>query len=181
MKKPKLLLHICCVGCGVYISQELNKEFETTLYFYNPNIYPQDEYLRRLDESRKIASNYGLELILDSYEHDEWLEKVKGHEFDQEKGERCHICYENRLNNAAAKAKELEMEYFATTLTISPHKDSGIINEIGKRLAQKHGINFLDRDFKKQDGFKKSSQLSRELGLYRQNYCGCEFSIRKED
>ncbi|MDD4332889.1 MAG: epoxyqueuosine reductase QueH [Patescibacteria group bacterium] len=175
-QKPKLLLHICCVGCGVYISQILKNDFRVSLYFYNPNIFPKEEYDRRLIEAEKIAKKFKLKLIVEKYDHDFWLEKVRGREADRERGERCLICYEERLRRTAQKAKELNFDFFSTTLTMSPHKDAKAISDLGRVMEKKFGIKFLDRDFKKQDGFKKSSELSRQLGLYRQNYCGCEFS-----
>jgi len=177
-EKPKLLLHICCVGCGVYVSQILRQDYEVKLFFYNPNIRPAEEYKKRQDEAVKIAENYKLELVKGEYEHNKWLKAVRGHESDREKGERCLICYKFRLDAAAAMAKKLDCQYLATTLTTSPHKIASAINEIGKQASAQYSLKFLAQDFKKQDGFKKSSALSRQLGLYRQNYCGCEFSRR---
>ncbi len=177
-KKPKLLLHICCVGCGVYISKVLQNDFKVALFFYNPNIYPEEECKKRLQEAEKIAKKFSLDLIIGRYDHGEWLEKVKGHERDPEKGKRCTICYRDRLENTAKKGEEKGFKYFATTLTISPHKDAKIISKIGQELEKEYKIKFLDKDFKKQDGFKKSSELTKELNLYRQNYCGCEFSLK---
>lgn len=180
MNKPKLLLHICCVGCGVYTSQVLKQDYGVVLFYFNPNIFPEDEYLKRLAEAEKIAQENCLELIIGDYDHGRWLEAVKNHENDPEKGDRCTICYRYRLEQAALKAKDIKAEYFATTLTTSPHKDAQRISRLGREIFEKTGINFLDRDFKKQDGFKKSTEISKSLGLYRQNYCGCEFSRRKE-
>lgn len=176
--KPKLLLHICCVGCGVYASQILKQDYEVILFFYNPNIWPEEEYEKRLVEAEKIAEKFKLELVKGNYEHDKWLEAARGHANDPEKGERCLICYKFRLDAAAAMAKKLNCGYLTTTLTTSPHKNASAINQIGEQAAAAFGLKFLNQDFKKQDGFKKSSALSRELGLYRQNYCGCEFSRR---
>lgn len=177
--RPKLLLHICCVGCGVYISKILKKDYRVTLFFYNPNIWPESEYQKRLNEAEKVAKKFRLKLITGKYDHEGWLQKIKGHEHDPERGERCRICYQDRLQKTAHLAKRKNFRYFATTLTTSPHKDAKIISEIGKSLERKQGIKFLDKDFKKQDGFKKSVAVSRELGLYRQNYCGCEYSRNK--
>lgn len=175
-KKPKILLHICCVGCGVYASQILKQDYEVILFFYNPNIWPEEEYNKRMLEAEKIAKNFKLKLVKGKYEHDKWLEIVRGHEKDKEKGERCLICYKFRLDEAVAMAKKLGCNYLTTTLTTSPHKIALAINQIGEQAVKRYGLKFLSKDFKKQDGFKKSSALSRELGLYRQNYCGCEFS-----
>ena len=174
--KPKLLLHICCVGCGVYVSQLLEQDYEVMLFFYNPNIWPAEEYGKRLVEAEKVAKQFDLAIIKGDYEHEEWFKEVRGHENDPERGERCLICYKFRLEKAFKKAEELNCDYLTTTLTTSPHKDALAINKIGNELAASYNIKFLNQDFKKQDGFKKSSALSRELGLYRQNYCGCEFS-----
>ena len=177
--KPKLLLHICCVGCGVYVSQVLKKEYNVVLYYFNPNIFPKDEYDKRLEEARKISRKFNLKLITGKYDHKKWLEEVKGHEQDPEKGERCLICYRKRLEETSRMAKNKNFQYFTTTLTTSPHKLATEISRIGKELEKENGLKFLDKDFKKQDGFKKSSQLSRDLKLYRQDYCGCEFSVRR--
>ena len=184
-KKPKLLLHICCAGCGAYVSQLLKQSFNVTLYFYNPNIYPESEYNKRLTEIKRIAKKFGLNLIIGKYNHKKWLKLIKGHEHDPEKGERCLMCYGNRLKSAVKVAKEKKFNYWTTTLTVSPHKDAQAISRIGNELASKYGVDpstgaqdlrFLDKDFKKQDGFRKSVELSKELGLYRQDYCGCEYS-----
>ncbi|MFA4833487.1 MAG: epoxyqueuosine reductase QueH [Patescibacteria group bacterium] len=174
--KPKLLLHTCCAGCGVYVAQVLKKDYDVVLYFYNPNIYPESEYGKRLAEARKIAAEYGLKLILEKYNHETWLDKIRGQEKEPERGNRCRICYGDRLESTAKIAREKGFACFTTTLTISPHKDAKIISELGQEMEKKYKVKFLDKDFKKQDGFKKSSCLCKEIGLYRQNYCGCEFS-----
>jgi len=188
-KKPKLLLHVCCMGCGAYIADTLKKNFRLTLYFYNPNIFPQKEYEKRLEETRRIAKKFGLKLIVGEYDHQAWLKTVKGLEKEPERGKRCIVCYQNRLESTAKQCQGLSAQagtalirqkykYFTTTLTISPHKDAKIISRIGQKLAKRYSVEFLDKDFKKQDGFKKSLELSKKLGLYRQDYCGCEFSKR---
>jgi len=175
--KPSLLLHICCIGCGVYVSDVLREEFNITLYFYNPNIFPLSEYNKRLEEIQKVAEMYKMKVILGDYDHKKWREMVKGHETDPEKGARCMMCYRERLEETARYASENGFHYFTTTLTTSPHKNAGAIMKFGKELGREYEIGFLERDFKKQDGFKKSSALSKKLGLYRQDYCGCEFSL----
>jgi predicted adenine nucleotide alpha hydrolase (AANH) superfamily ATPase/VanZ family protein len=177
-RRPKLLLQVCCIGCGAYVSTLLKKDYRITLYFYNPNIFPEAEYHKRLAETRKFARKLGLKLLVGKYHHQAWLESVKGHEQDPEKGARCIICYRDRLTAAARLANQLKFQYFASTLTISPHKLAAAISQIGNELSKEYGVGFLDRDFKKQDGFKKSVELSQSLGLYRQDYCGCEFSLR---
>lgn len=177
-KKGKLLLHICCAGCGAYVSQLLSRDYEVSLFYYNPNIYSKEEYIKRRKDVEKIASKFDLPLIFGEYDHANWLSLIKGHELDKERGTRCFICYEDRLRMAAIFAVENNFDKFTSTLTVSPHKVASKIIEIGNALAGEYGIAFLDQDFKKQDGFKKSVALSAELGLYRQNYCGCEFSLR---
>lgn len=173
-------MQICCVGCGVYVVEALKSEFsEIVLYFYNPNIWPNEEYMRRLEEAKKIAAKFEYRIIIADYDHSGWLDMVKGLEAELEKGKRCLLCYRDRLDAAAKKAQELGFDYFGTTLTTSPHKDASVISGVGLEIAQKYGINYLDKDFKKDDGFKKSCQITKELNLYRQTYCGCEFSIRK--
>lgn len=178
--KPKLLLHVCCIGCGAYVVRFLENtlRYKVTLFFYDPNIFPREEYIRRLEETKIIAKKFGVELIEGEYDHERWRTLTKGHENDPEKGERCSLCYEDRLEKTAALAKEKGFACFSTTLTVSPHKNAQAILSIGKRLEEKYGVQFLDKDFKKQDGYKKATALSKELGLYRQDYCGCEFSLR---
>lgn len=176
-KKPKLLLHACCMGCGAYVSKLLAEQgYKITVYFYNPNIFPASEYEKRRAEAKRIAREFKLKFIAGDYNHDKWLQLVRGREHDPERGERCLICYKERMEAAAKLAKEKNFEYFATTLSISPHKASGAISEIGGNLEKERGVKFFDFDFKKDDGFRKSCALAKELGLYRQNYCGCEYS-----
>lgn len=175
-QKKKILLHVCCAGCSAYVPQLLRDQYEITLFFYNPNIHPYSEYKKRRKEVKKIASLYDLDLIIGKYDHTDWLKKITGHQNDPEGGERCMICYEERLEATARTARKKRFDVFTTTLTISPHKKANKINEIGRNIAREYGVEFLEQDFKKHDGFKKSSQLSQQLGLYRQNYCGCEFS-----
>jgi predicted adenine nucleotide alpha hydrolase (AANH) superfamily ATPase len=177
--KQKVLLHVCCAPCSTHAIMRLMQEHDVTLFFSNSNIWPKEEYEKRLGEVRKIAKAYSLELIEDSYDNEAWLEWIKGLEGEPERGKRCPKCFEFNLRRAAGYAKGHNSDYFTTTLTISPHKDSKIIFEIGKRLGVAEGIKFLELDFKKQDGFKHSLELSEKHGIYRQNYCGCRFSIRK--
>ncbi|MFA6394093.1 MAG: epoxyqueuosine reductase QueH [Patescibacteria group bacterium] len=177
-KKPTLLLHVCCIGCGAYVSRTLKNEFKVSLLYYNPNIFPAEEYKKRLEETKRIAKKFRLPLLTEEYDHKKWLKKVKGLEKEPEKGKRCLVCYEDRLTAAARLAKEKKLEYFTSTLTVSPYKDAKAINEIGKKLEKKYKVKFYQADFKKNDGFKKSCALSRELNLYRQDYCGCDFSRR---
>ena len=178
-KKSTMLLHICCAGCGAYVSKLLKEDYSVVLYFYNSNIYPDNEYNKRLKEVSAIAKKFNLKLLTEEYNHDRWLNKIKGHESDSEGGERCLICYQDRIESTAIKTQAGKFDYFSTTLTVSPHKNAGNISEIGKKMAEKYNVKFLDQNFKKKDGFKKSVELSKQLNLYRQNYCGCEFSNKR--
>lgn len=176
--KPKILLHLCCAPCSTHVVELLRKTYDPTGYFYNPNIYPPEEYLRRSAEMEDYARSIGLPLIIERYSHQAWLEEIKGWEEEPEGGQRCLICYRLRLGKTASVARGKGFVHFTTVLSISPHKDAKRINEIGHRLAQELGLTFYAADFKKRDGFKKSVAMSREAGLYRQDYCGCMFSLR---
>lgn len=176
--KPKLLIHVCCISCSAYTALSLRKEFKVYLFFYNQNIFPKEEYFRRLDEVKKVAKRLKLPLFVGRYDHSAWQKMIKGHETDPERGERCHMCYEERMDETAKLALKKKFDYFTTILSVSPHKNTAAIMEIGKKLESKYGVRFFDRDFKKQDGYKKSVTTSKEMGLYRQDYCGCEFSLR---
>jgi predicted adenine nucleotide alpha hydrolase (AANH) superfamily ATPase len=179
MNKPKLLLHICCAGCGAYVSEVLKDDYNVELYYYNPSIFPKEEYYSRQDEVVRVAKQFDLKYHLEDYDHRSWLNKVKGLEAEPEKGRRCYVCYEDRLRQSARFAKENNFTHFTTTLTVSPHKIAEWIFELGLKFAKENNIIFLDKNFKKQDGFKKACELSKEFNLHRQNYCGCEFSMRK--
>ena len=170
------MLHVCCIGCGVYVAESLARDFRVRLYFYNPNIFPASEYEKRFRETRHVADIMKLDLIVGACDHDAWLKMIAGREKDPERGERCRLCYRERLRSTAEKAAAEAADYFTTTLSVSPHKDAKAISMLGREMAGRYGVEFLDRDFKKQDGFKKSCAKSRELDLYRQDYCGCEFS-----
>ncbi|MFW5888664.1 MAG: epoxyqueuosine reductase QueH [Patescibacteria group bacterium] len=173
-----ILLHICCAGCGAYTTRLLQKDHNVTLFYYNPNIYPEKELKKRTKEARRIAKKFKVPIIVPKQDHQSWLNKVKDHKDSPEGGERCYLCYLDRLEETARKAKTNKFDLFSTTMTISPHKDAEKINNIGKKLEKEYEVEFLVKDFKKQDGFKKSVQLSKQLELYRQNYCGCEFSVK---
>lgn len=176
MEKTKLLLHCCCGSCATHVIERLSSYFDIELYYSNSNISPEEEYNLRLEDLKKIAKHYGLPLHVSEYNHDNWLSLVRGFENEAEGGKRCGLCFRYRLEDTAKKAKELGMDVFATTLTISPHKDSLTINQTGKYTALKNKIDYLVSDFKKNNGFKKSVELSKKHNLHRQNYCGCEFS-----
>ncbi len=171
-------MHACCAPCATHVVNVLREKYEVVAYFYNPNIHPESEYHLRLKNMIKLAEVYELPLIVGEYEVDRWFKKIKGYENEREGGKRCEKCFELRLEETAKLAKEIGASIFTTTLTISPHKNAKTINSIGKNLADKYKIKFLEADFKKKDGFKKSVEESKRLGLYRQNYCGCIFSKR---
>ena len=170
----RLLLHVCCGPCSTSSIERLLEEgYEPVLFFSDSNIFPYEEFCRRYENLLIVARHYGLEVILDSWDHDQWLEWVKGHEMDKEHGERCSLCFRFNLLRAKAKADEMGIGRFATTLTVSRFKSSKAIFAQGDDLP-----GFEKIDFKKKDGFSRSIQLSKQLGLYRQNWCGCEFSLR---
>lgn len=176
--KPKLLLHICCISCGAYVAKTLGDNYDLTLFFYNPNIFPETEHEKRKQAVADIASKQGLNISFGDYNHERWLKKVEGLEDEPERGTRCMVCYTDRLAVTAKKAAKENFDYFSTTLTISPHKDAQSILKFGEKFSKIYDVKFLAEDFKKKDGYKKSVEFSKELNLYRQNYCGCEFSQR---
>lgn len=178
--KPKLLLHSCCAPCSTTVIETLKEHFDITIIYYNPNIEPFEEYEKRKNEQIKIVEKYNLKYLDCDYDNDLFHEMSVGLEKEPEKGIRCHKCYRLRLTYVAKKAKNNDYEYFGTTLTVSPYKLSNIINEIGLELENIYDIKYLVSDFKKNDGYKRSIELSKEYGLYRQNYCGCIYS-RKSD
>lgn len=177
-QRPRMVLHICCAPCSAYVLELLKEAFELTLYFYDPNIHPKEEYDMRRDEMRRYATDFSIPFFEGPYDVEKWFDMTKGHKDSREGSERCFICYDMRMREAARFAIENSFEYFGTVLSISPHKNSKKINEIGVLLSAEYGIKYLEADFKKRDGFKKSIDLSREHGLYRQNYCGCVYSKR---
>lgn len=176
--KQKLLLHCCCAPCATFPFQSLNENYEITCFFYNPNIYPEEEYRLRCAEIEKLGKEWNVPVIIGSYESQQWYKTIKGHEADEEGGARCALCYQMRFEVTAREAVSRGFSVIASTLSISPHKKADVINRIGKTIAEKEGLIFLEADFKKKDGFKISCEMSRDLGFYRQNYCGCEFSYR---
>lgn len=170
----KVLLHVCCGVCAGYPVEALRQEgFKVTGFFYNPNIGPEEEYLKRLKAAEQAAVFLDYELIRGGYDNDVWGKAIAGYETEPEGGKRCLACFQMRLKQAGKKAEELQFDCFATTLSVSPHKDSRKINGIGKLVGNEK---FLERDFKKSDGFKKSMQSAKDNNLYRQNYCGCIYS-----
>ncbi len=174
--RPKLLLHSCCGPCSTAVLSFLVPFFDITVLYYNPNIEPYEEYLKRKNEQIRFIKEYQHKEInfLDcDYDNESFRNKVKGLEHEKEGGARCPVCYRIRLEYTAIKAKEMGYDYFGTTLTVSPYKHSKTINEIGESLEKEYKIKFLYSDFKKKDGYKKSIEMSKEYNLYRQDYCGC--------
>lgn len=183
-KVPKLLLHSCCAPCSSYVLEYLSAYFEITVFYYNPNIFPPTEYDKRVAEQQmlieKMDTKYPVHFLAGDYDRESFYQMAQGLEAVQEGGSRCFGCYELRLRQTAKEAKKGEFDYFTTTLSISPLKNAQKLNEIGIRLGEEYGVPYLVSDFKKKNGYKRSTELSGEYGLYRQNYCGCEFSIRTE-
>ena len=181
-KVPKLLLHSCCAPCSSYVLEYLSDYFEITVFYYNPNIFPEGEYTKRILEQQMLLQDmkvkHPVSFLAGSYERDKFYEIAAGLEHLKEGGERCFKCYELRLAEAARMAQEDEFDYFTTTLSISPMKNAEKLNEIGNKVGGKYGVSYLQSDFKKKNGYKRSIELSKEFGLYRQDYCGCEFSFR---
>ncbi len=181
-KVPDILLHACCAPCSSYCIEYLSRYFNVTLFFYNPNIFTDIEYNKRASELKRFIeeSRYPnkVSYIEEDYNPSEFYETVRGYEACKEGRERCYLCYELRLDKTARKAAEDGYDYFCTTLSISPLKNADKINQIGYRLADTYNVSWLPSDFKKREGFKRSIELSREYNLYRQDYCGCEFSVK---
>lgn len=181
----RILLHSCCAPCSSYVISYLSKFVDITVLYYNPNISPIEEYEKRKNEQirliQNINSSYKIDYIDCDYENDKFEKVVKGLEDEPEKGKRCTKCFNLRLEKTALVAKENSYDFFCTTLTLSPYKNAKLINEIGFELEKKYNIKYLPSDFKKRDGYKKSIELSKIYNLYRQNYCGCKYSKRKEE
>ena len=181
-KVPTLLLHSCCAPCSSYVLEYLSKYFKITLLYYNPNISPKEEYEARVREQKRLIGEmdfvHPVSFLEGEYVPETFYEMAKGHEMDKEGGERCFLCYEMRLREAAEAAKMSNFDYFTTTLSISPLKNAQKLNEIGEELSELYKVEHLPSDFKKKNGYKRSVELSALYGLYRQNYCGCVFSKR---
>lgn len=179
---PSILLHSCCAPCSTAVIATLSSFFRITVFYYNPNIDDGEEYLKRAEEQKRLVgimpTQNPVSFIEGTYDSDRYHSATAGHESDREGGERCTICYRLRLESSARAARELKLDYFTTTLSVSPMKDAYRINAIGSSLGDEYGVKWLWSDFKKDNGYKKSVELSREYNLYRQNYCGCSFSKR---
>lgn len=177
---PKLMLHSCCAPCSSYVIEYMSSYFDLTVFYYNPNISPRDEYDLRAKEQRRLIramdTKYPVKLVVGDYDAKKFFTEVKGLEQEPECGARCLVCYEMRLQKTGEMAKESGSDYFATTLTISPMKKSQVLNDIGYKIAKELDIEYMGTDFKKKGGNKRSTELSKEHDLYRQNFCGCIFS-----
>ena len=184
-KVPKLFLHSCCAPCSSYVLEYLSQYFEITVFYYNPNIYPPEEYQERAEEQKRLIDHFPaknpISYVEGDYDTRRFYQMAKGMEKLPEGGERCFACYELRMREAALLAKEGGYDYFTTTLSISPLKNAGKINEIGEKLEKELGVRHLPSDFKKKNGYKRSTELSKEYELYRQNYCGCVFSKNERE
>lgn len=183
-KIPTLLLHSCCAPCSSYVLEYLSNYFGITVFYYNPNIYPDEEYEMRVREQqrfiREFPAKHPIDFIEGAYDKERFYEMARGLEAVPEGGQRCFQCYELRLREAGELAKARGFDYFTTTLSISPMKNAEKLNEIGLRLAEELGVAYLCSDFKKRNGYKRSTELSREYGMYRQDYCGCVFSYNQK-
>ena len=177
---PRLLLHSCCAPCSSAVLEYLSEFFAITIFYYNPNIYPEEEFLHRISEQKRLIGELPcknpVDFIERGWQQERFYETVKGLEHIPEGGERCFACYRLRLEETAKLAAEQGYDFFTTTLSVSPYKNAGKLNEIGEELGEKYGVKHLPSDFKKKDGYKRSIELSQKYGLYRQNYCGCVFS-----
>lgn len=176
--RKSLLLHICCAPCASYCLELLTKYFDVTLLYYNPNISDLDEYELRKTEVLRLVDYYGgkVKFLDTGWQNEDFVAISKGYEDSKEGGPRCARCYDLRLGYTARKCKELGYDYFASTLSISPHKNSNLLNQIGQVCAERYGASYLPNDFKKNDGYKRSCLLSQQFGFYRQNFCGCVYS-----
>lgn len=178
---PSLLLHSCCGPCSSYVLEVLSEFFNVTVLYYNPNIYPESEYQKRLKEQIKIIENMPfknpVQLMPCDYDENEFLSAAEGFENEREGGSRCEKCFILRMEKTAQLAQENSFDYFTTTLSVSPHKNASMLNKIGAELSEKYDVKYLYADFKKKEGYKRSIILSKEYELYRQDYCGCRYSL----
>ena len=182
-KVPTLLLHSCCAPCSSYVLEYLSNYFKITILYYNPNISPIEEFNKRVEEQKRLIAllktKHPVSFIEGNYDNDLYESIIKGLEDEPERGKRCYVCYELRLRECAKIAKERGYDYFSTTLSISPYKNSDWLNDIGSKLEKEYKVNYLYADFKKKNGYKRSIELSNIYHLYRQNYCGCIYSKKE--
>ncbi len=177
-RKPRLLLHACCAPCATSVIERLKEKYELDVYFYNPNIHPKKEYEIRLNEIKRLCRHHQIKLHIGEYDTKKWFMITKRYKFEKEGARRCLMCYSMRMLETIKLAKKLNFDFFTTTLSVSPLKKYDKIRHIGNVLSKKYSILFEDTDFKKKDGFKHSVELSKNFGFYRQNYCGCVYSMR---
>lgn len=182
---PTLIIHSCCAPCSSYVLEYLSQYFKITVLYYNPNIFPREEYEYRISEQERLIKTMNfvnaVRLIGSDYTPEDFFNAVKGFEKEPEGGRRCELCFEVRLRYTAALAKKMNFDYFTTTLSISPLKNAQVLNELGVSIGQEYGVEYLQSDFKKRNGYKRSVELSKEYGLYRQDYCGCVYSKAERD
>lgn len=182
---PTLIIHSCCAPCSSYVLEYLSQYFKITVLYYNPNIFPREEYEYRISEQERLIKTMNfvndVKLIGSEYTPKDFFNAVKGFEKEPEGGRRCELCFEVRLRYTAALAKKMNFDYFTTTLSISPLKNAQVLNELGIYIGQEYGVEYLQSDFKKRNGYKRSVELSKEYGLYRQDYCGCVYSKAERD
>jgi predicted adenine nucleotide alpha hydrolase (AANH) superfamily ATPase len=171
-------LHTCCATCAGHPYNLLSLEYEVTLFYYNPNIFPESEYHKRLDDLKKFSESSGAALITGDYNSGCWDNYISGLELEAEGGKRCEKCFMFRMQKTAYTAKSENFDYFASTMSISPHKNFKLINNIGRVLEESYKILYLESNFKIKDGFKKTNEISKKFDFYRQNYCGCRYSIK---
>ncbi|MCR4610499.1 MAG: epoxyqueuosine reductase QueH [Lachnospiraceae bacterium] len=184
---PTLLIHSCCAPCSSYVLEYLSDYFKITVYYYNPNIYPADEFLFRMQEQKRFIEEFTannpdknpIDLIESDHLSERFYEAVRGLENEPEGGKRCEKCFRLRLGESAKLAAEKGFDYFTTTLSISPHKNAQLLNELGEEIGSKAGVKYLYSDFKKRGGFVRSAEISKEYNMYRQDYCGCVYSYNE--
>ncbi len=182
---PSVILHSCCAPCSSYVLEYLSEYFAITVFYYNPNIYPDEEYTKRVEEQKaficEFPAKHKIQFVEGHFDKERFYDRTRGLEDIPEGGERCFRCYELRLQEAALLAQQRKADYFTTTLSISPMKNAAKLNEIGARLEQEYGVKYLHSDFKKKNGYKRSVELSNQYGMYRQDYCGCVFSKQERE
>jgi predicted adenine nucleotide alpha hydrolase (AANH) superfamily ATPase len=177
--KKKLLLHVCCATCAGYPYYYLSENYKVTLFYYNPNIYPKEEYMKRLNDVKRFSKIASFDLIIGKYNDNDWKNYVLGLESEPEGGKRCKKCFIFRMRETANTAKLKDFDFFTTTMSVSPHKNFLLLNEIGKNFESYFKISYIESNFKKNEGFKKTLEISKKLNFYRQNYCGCKYSIKE--
>lgn len=177
---PTLIIHSCCAPCSSYVLEYLSKYFKITVLYYNPNIFPKEEYEYRINEQKRLIDTMNfvnsVEFMGSGYTPEDFYSAIKGSESEPEGGKRCELCFKVRLRYTADLAKKMKFDYFTTTLSISPLKNAEVLNKLGTEIGNEYGVEYLQSDFKKRNGYKRSVELSREYGLYRQDYCGCVYS-----